>query len=100
MICRFCIGEFSPLMIWLSVFDLVRRWPAPAEQGVAIRLPWLTDSLRKGYGNRRFLSRQIRDTDAAKGNSRCCHAPFASFIFLAKIFPHFSDWPSLRSCKR
>jgi hypothetical protein len=40
-------------MIWLSVFDLVRRWPAPAEQGAAIRLRWLTDSLRKGYGNRR-----------------------------------------------
>ena len=35
-------------MIWLSVFDLVRRWPAPAEQGAAIRLPWLTDLLRDG----------------------------------------------------
>jgi hypothetical protein len=39
-------------MIWLSVFDLVRRWPAPAEQGAAIRLPWLTDSLRDAYEKR------------------------------------------------
>jgi hypothetical protein len=34
-------------MIWLSVFDLVRRWPAPEEQGAAIRLRWLTDLLRE-----------------------------------------------------
>jgi hypothetical protein len=31
------------------VFDLVRRWPAPAEEGAAIRLPWLTDSLRDAF---------------------------------------------------
>jgi hypothetical protein len=36
-------------MIWLSVFDLVRRWPGPAEQGAAIRLTWLTDSLRDAF---------------------------------------------------
>jgi hypothetical protein len=29
--------------------DLVRHWPAPAEQGAAIRLPWLTDSLRDDF---------------------------------------------------
>jgi hypothetical protein len=29
--------------------DLVRRWPAPAEQGATIRLPWFTDSLRNGF---------------------------------------------------
>ena len=29
--------------------DLVRRWPAPEEQGAAIRLPWLTDSLRDAF---------------------------------------------------
>jgi len=26
--------------------DLVRHWPAPVEQDVALRLLWLTDSLR------------------------------------------------------
>jgi hypothetical protein len=36
-------------MNWLSVFDLVRRWPAPEEQGAAIRLTWLTDSLRDAF---------------------------------------------------
>jgi len=41
--------NFLLLIIWLSVFDLRRRWPAPAEQGAAIRLPWLTDSLRDAF---------------------------------------------------
>jgi hypothetical protein len=29
--------------------DLVRHWPAPAQQGAAIRLLWLTDSLREAF---------------------------------------------------
>ena len=37
-------------MIWFAVnLILVRHWPAPAEQGAAIRLPWLTDSLHDGF---------------------------------------------------
>jgi hypothetical protein len=42
-------------MIWLSVFDLVRRWLAPEEQGAAIRLTWLTDSLRDDYGKSQVI---------------------------------------------
>jgi hypothetical protein len=55
--------------------DLVRRWSAPVEQGAALHLPWLTDSLRNAYTKLAADgSRQIRDTEFAGGNRRCCHA--------------------------
>jgi len=39
--------------------DLVRPWPAPAEQSAGVRLPWLTDSLRDGFTKLAFdLSRE------------------------------------------
>ena len=39
--------------------NLVRHCPAPAEQGAAIRLLWLTDSLRNGFTKLAFdLSRE------------------------------------------
>jgi hypothetical protein len=49
MMCRFCISEFLFDDLVGRKRDLVRRWTAPAEQGTAIRLRWLTDSLRKGF---------------------------------------------------
>ena len=39
--------------------DLVRPWPAPAEQSAGVRLPWLTDSLRDDFTKLAFdLSRE------------------------------------------
>ena len=36
-------------MIWFAVLDLVRHWPASVELVAAVRLPWLTDSLRDAF---------------------------------------------------
>jgi len=46
-------------MIWLSVFDLVRRWSAPVEQDAAIHLPWLADSLRDTLRKTRRVCQEI-----------------------------------------
>jgi hypothetical protein len=56
---RFCISEFSPFDdLVCRERDLVRHWPAPVEQGVALRLLWLTDSLRDAFTKLAFdLSR-------------------------------------------
>jgi hypothetical protein len=52
------------LIIQLSVFDLVRHWPAPGEEGAAIRLPWITDSLRDAFT--KFASDLSREYATAK----------------------------------
>src|SRR5882672_2130994 len=97
MICRFCIGEFFSFDgIWFAV-NVIWCAVGPRSRAPPFVCSWLTDSLRKWLRKIAGDCQDKYETLKPQKETIAAVMPLRVLILLvAKIFPHFSDWPSLR----